>query len=71
MIQTCYKITYTCSNDATSKPATVCLTNDGKEPCVHVVDPWGNEAVIPLSIYSQVEACMQEVVNEHMGRAKE
>ena len=73
MIITCYKITYKCPTNKATCPVEVELhdENDGTELCVHVVDPYGNEIFIPLSIYSQVEACMQEVVNEHMGRAKE
>lgn len=73
MIQTSYKITYKCPADTTSRPATVVMSSEvgGEEPCVCVSDPWGNEAFIPLSIFAEVDTCMQEVVNEHIGRAKE
>ena len=73
MILTTYKITYKCLSNKTTCPAEVEFhdENDGTEACVHVCDPYGNECFIPLSIYSQVEACMQEVINEHMGRAKQ
>lgn len=48
-----------------------CCEEDNDEPTVEILDPWGNKCDIPVSAVTEVQACMQEVVEEHLGRAKQ
>lgn len=44
---------------------------DNDEPTVEITDPWGNQCHIPVSVFNEVDICMQTVVAEHLGREKQ